>query len=203
MNEKESKRKAGRSPEAKNVIQLKVSLDFIEPEIWRRIAVPDYWSLGDLHRVIQISMGWHNCHLHRFEIDGLNYTFGDAAPEMNMEDEETTILQDVLEQEGRSVLYEYDFGDSWLHKITVERIAPAESASPAVICLAGERACPPEDCGSYPGYEEILFALDAGDPDEEQKSLLEWLEGFYGDYDPESFDLNAVNGQLQDAGGRK
>jgi len=183
----------GRRPGAKNIFQLKIALDFIEPKIWRRVTVPDNVILGELHHIIQIAMGWHNCHLHRFEIGGINYTFGDAAPEMNMEDEDAVFLRDVLKQEQQTFLYEYDFGDSWFHRIVVEKITPAEAANSSPVCLAGERACPPEDCGSYPGYEEILFALNAADPDEEQESLLEWLEGLCGEYDPEHFDPDAVN----------
>lgn len=181
----------------KNSFQLKILLDFIEPEIWRRVVVPDNFTLGDLHHIIQIAMGWQNCHLHRFEIDGVNYTLGDAAPEMKMEDEDRAMLRDVLKQEQQTFLYEYDFGDSWFHRIAVEKIAPSESPKQGAVCLAGERAGPPEDCGSYPGYEEILFALDANDPDDEQESLLEWLESIHGDYDPEHFDLDAVNKQLR------
>ncbi len=182
---------------AKNSIQLKISLNFIEPKIWRRVVVPDNLTLEDLHAVVQISMGWQFCHMHRFEIEGINYTSGEAAPEMNMEAEDKVMLRNVLTQEKQTLLYEYDFGDSWLHEITVEKIAPAESANPPPMCLAGERACPPEDCGSYPGYGEILFALDADDPDEEQENLLEWLEEMYGDYDPDLFDPDAVNQALQ------
>ena len=177
-------------------IQLKISLLYIEPEIWRRVVVPDSFSLGELHGVVQSAMGWQNSHLHRFEIDGVDYTFGDAAPEMNMKAEELVLLRDVLKKEGQVFLYEYDFGDSWLHQVIVEKMEVVKSAGPVSICLAGERACPPEDCGSYPGYEEILYALDAADPDEDQKSLIEWLEDMCGDYDPERFDCDEVNRQL-------
>jgi hypothetical protein len=178
-------------------IQLKISLLYIEPEIWRRVVVPNSFSLGQLHGVVQSAMGWQNCHLHRFEIDGVNYTFGDAAPEMNMKAEEPVPLRDVIKEEGQAFLYEYDFGDSWLHQVIVEKVRVAMPAEPVPVCLTGERACPPEDCGSYPGYEEILYALDAADPDEDQESLIEWLEDMCGDYDPEHFDCDQVNRQLE------
>ena len=60
------------------------------------------------------------------------------------------------------------------------------------VCLAGARACPPEDCGGVPGYYRVLEALNkASTP--EQKELREWL----GSYDPDRFDLAAVNGRFQ------
>lgn len=177
-------------------IQLKISLLYIEPEIWRRVIVPDIFSLSDLHEIVQITMGWHNSHLHRFEIDDTSYTFGDSASEMNMKPEEKVRLRDVLKKEGQVFLYEYDFGDSWMHLITVEKITDAKPGKQSVVCLGGDRACPPEDCGSYPGYEEIFYALDAADPDEDQQSLIEWLEDMCGDYDPEHFECDEVNRKL-------
>ncbi len=56
--------------------------------------------------------------------------------------------------------YEYDFGDSWEHKIPVEKLLAADAVSATVaLCLAGARACPPEDCGGVGGYENLLKVL--------------------------------------------
>ena len=60
-------------------IQLKVQLRYIRPPIWWRVVLPDNAILGDLHQVIQAAMGWHNCHVHSFRIDGLYYTRADAS----------------------------------------------------------------------------------------------------------------------------
>ena len=58
------------------------------------------------------------------------------------------------------LVYEYDFGDSWDHLITVERILPADPAvAPRAECLEGARACPPEDCGGVGGYADLLKIL--------------------------------------------
>lgn len=179
---------------AKNTIQLKIALKFMRPPIWRRVILPDNYTLGNLHEVIQIVMGWHNGHMHRFEIDGVGYTSAQSADKMGWADERALFLSEVLKKPKQKFWYEYDFGDSWIHEITVEKIFPVESAHPGAICLAGRRACPPEDCGSYPGYEMLLEALNAPVKTDEQKELLEWIGE---DYDPDFFDLDAVNGWLK------
>ena len=46
--------------------QLRVTLKDTKPPIWRRLTVPADLPLGDLHKVIQIAMGWMDGHLHQF-----------------------------------------------------------------------------------------------------------------------------------------
>ena len=55
---------------AGNTYQLKITLHGSKPPIWRRLAVPGAWSLQKLHRAIQDSFGWYDCHLHQFEVMG-------------------------------------------------------------------------------------------------------------------------------------
>jgi len=182
------------SPRAENAVQLKVTLKYIKPPIWRRLLLPDNYTLGDLHGAIQIAMGWGNYHLHAFRIGGIEYTSEEAnLDELEMEDEDTVLLKTVTKRPKQKFTYEYDFGDSWQHEIVVEKIPPLDPQGKYPVCVAGARACPPEDCGSVPGYYGILEAI--GDPDNpEHKELLEWLGG---SYDPEHFDLDAVNRRLR------
>ena len=51
------------------IYQLRVSLNEIEPEVWRRLWVADTMNLVKLDRVIQAAMGWTNSHLHEFAIE--------------------------------------------------------------------------------------------------------------------------------------
>jgi hypothetical protein len=63
------------------------------------------------------------------------------------------------------------------------------SARLGFLGAGGARAAPPEDCGGTPGYEEFLSAIR--DPEhEEHDNLLTWIGGAF---DPEAFDLNAIN----------
>lgn len=179
---------------AKNMIQLKIALKFMRPPIWRRVVLPDNYTLGNLHEVIQIVMGWHDCHMHRFEMNGVNYTSAQSAEQMGWGDESTLFLSELLKKPKQKFWYEYDFGDSWIHEITVEKLVPAESAHPTAVCVTGKRACPPEDCGSYPGYGMLLEALNAPVKTEEQEEMLEWIGD---DFDPEQFDPDAVNRRLK------
>ena len=45
-------------------------------------------------------------------------------------------------------MYEYDFGDSWIHTLTLEAILdPANTTTQIPSCIAGQMACPQEDSG--------------------------------------------------------
>lgn len=176
------------------IYQIKITLDDIRPPIWRRVQVPGAITLADLHDVIQVVMGWENCHLHEFRIGSGRY-----APSVNEEfDMEMTAgdtevrLCDVVTRPKAKLRYIYDFGDDWRHTLTVEKILEPEAGGKYPICLAGERACPLEDCGGPWGYSDILEARKHPD-DPQLAELLEWA----GRYDPEAFDLQAVNARLR------
>ena len=170
--------------------KLRVELQEIEPPIWRIIQVPSRTSLLRLHRILQRAMGWTNSHLHMFEIDGKLY--GEPSTEWDFEvlDSRKMTLEKIFSGGRMSLLYEYDLGDSWIHEITLLGVLEGEEK---LGCTAGARACPPEDCGSTPGYYELLVALS--DPDhEEHDAMVEWVGG---KYDPNAFDVAAVDRALK------
>lgn len=109
-----------------------------------------------------------------------------------IEDDEVSLAQ-IAPREGTKVLYDYDFGDDWKHEILVQKILEPDPKGNYPVCLGGERACPPEDCGGTPGYEEFLAAIR--DPKhEEHDGMLEWVGG---SFDPEAFDVKAINRNLK------
>ena len=110
-----------------------------------------------------------------------------------MENENRALSRTVAGKVKTKFMYEYDFGDSWEHEIVVEKFLPFDPAAKHPVCLGGARACPPEDCGGFSGYMDILEALKASKKTAEQKELLEWLGG---GYDPERFDADEVNRRL-------
>lgn len=189
---------AGDREPTDQVFQLKIVLRGSDPPIWRRIQVPADMTLAGLHAVVQVAMGWQNCHLHQFEVAGVTYASDDGggwgpAPK----DERRSTLAQVL-QPGRSIVYEYDFGDGWEHDVEVERVLGAGETTGSPTCVAGERACPPEDCGGVVGYQELLAALvDPGHV--EHDGLLEWVGG---QFDPEAFHVETVNRALALVGWR-
>ncbi len=175
-----------------SIYQLKVTLHGSKPPIWRRLQVPSNISLAKLHDVLQITMGWTNSHLHQFIV--LNQAYSD--PSCELEDtlnEQRVTLQRLQLQPKMRFSYEYDMGDYWQHDILLEKVLDPESGVHYPRCLAGKRACPPEDCGGLYGYYELLETIqDPQHPDHAE--MLEWLGG---DFDPETFELEPVNSQLR------
>jgi hypothetical protein len=141
-------------------------------------------------------MGWTDSHLHEFLIDGLRYGNRSGETDEDMENEKSFKLSQVVPGEKAKFSYIYDWGDYWDHQILVEKIVTRDEDVAYPVCLAGKRACPPEDCGGPPGYGELLEIL--GDPSHpEHEERFNWLPG---DFDSEKFDAEAVNRVLSQTG---
>ncbi|HEV7722363.1 MAG TPA: plasmid pRiA4b ORF-3 family protein [Iamia sp.] len=183
------------------VCTLEVTLEGVQPPVWRRLEVPARASLADVHRAIQEAFGWADAHLHEFEADGIVYSEVDAELGTPARDEHTAVLGEVASL-GATFRYTYDFGDGWEHAIRVEHITAAAEGERYPRCTGGSRACPPEDVGGPWGYGELLDVL--ADPGNDRHGeLVEWLGG---PFDPELFDRVAADAALTPiravAGGR-
>ncbi|MEW5939286.1 MAG: plasmid pRiA4b ORF-3 family protein, partial [Chloroflexota bacterium] len=181
-------------PAPTSICQIKVTLQDSRPTIWRRFLVGDNVTLAKLHDILQIVMGWTNSHLHHFIIDGEYYSepFDDEFG-METKNEAHYKLSQFVGGEGFKFRYEYDFGDSWMHDLIVEKILPAEKGVYYPVCIKGKRACPPEDVGGVWGYDDFLEAI-ANPNHPERKEMLEWIGA---DFDPERFDLDEINERLR------
>ena len=164
---------------------LKIQLKDIEPEIWRRFAVPDFISLDRLHDVIQIVMGWLDYHLYEFKISDKKYTENPESKSDGLEAGKYRLM-DLIKTKGRIFQYIYDFGDYWEHEIIVEdsRYQPASEdlaskyfGRPSIECLDGARACPPEDVGSVQGYYNFCAAIK-NHRHKEHRSMKQWFASF-------------------------
>jgi hypothetical protein len=181
---------------SQQIYQIKITLLGTDPPIWRRLRVPANLTLETLHDVLQLAMGWEDCHMHDFRIG--QQRFGTPDP-MEREfggprtaSERTARLFQVLGRAGIKAVYTYDFGDSWEHKIVVEKRLAPEPGRAYPACVAGERHGPPEDCGGIPGFYNLLEAIsDSGH--EQHEELLDWLGG---GFDPEAFSVDEVNRRL-------
>jgi hypothetical protein len=178
------------------IYQLKVTLLGTTPPIWRRLLVPSGITLDYLHDVLQVAMGWENCHMHDFRIG--QRRFGKPDPDdglMGMpatSNERTAQLSSVLGKVGAKAVYTYDFGDGWEHGIVIEKVLLPQSGLMYPICTAGKRLAPPEDCGGIPGYYNLLEALS--DPHHKQhEELQEWVDD---GFDPDAFSVDDVNRRL-------
>jgi hypothetical protein len=172
------------------IYQFKISLDDITPTIWRRIQVPESYSFWDLHVAIQDAMGWQDCHLHQFIMP--DPTLGGQVC-IGIPDDERggdipvlpgweMPIAHYFSLQNKKASYEYDFGDGWCHTVLLETIMLKEPITYPV-CLAGKRACPPEDCGGTGGYENLIEIMK-NPQHEEYESVVEWLGKRF---DPEAF----------------
>lgn len=175
-------------------VQLKIELRHIEPLVWRRILVPESLTLAQLHVILLQAMGWKGGHLHEYEIARLRY--GQPDPDWPtsepLHDERKYRLKPLIESGLRRFTYLYDFGDHWEHLIKVEDVVLPKAGAPAIQCLAGANACPPEDVGGEPGYADFLAIL--ANPDhEEHDHMKRWVGR---PFHPTAFDLAEVNERL-------
>jgi len=184
-------------PEAAVVYQFKITLVDSEPPIWRRIRVKDC-TLDSFHGHIQAAMGWQNCHLHQFDIEGRLYgdpeLLQDGFSEFDCVDSTDIYLSELLPTARRKFRfkYEYDFGDGWLHEIVFEGcLEPAKDVR-YPLCFAGKRACPPEDVGGVWGYVNVLEAV-RDRSHEQHREYKQWL----GRFDPECFDPEKATKAMQ------
>lgn len=194
MPDEEPKRTGPAKAPTDALYQFKITLIDSKPPIWRRIQVQDC-TLDKFHEHIQTAMGWTNSHLHQFEIGGQPYGNPELLEDVgDYQDSTTTLLSEILPS-GRKKLrfrYEYDFGDGWLHEVLFEGCPPVDPKAKYPLCLEGERACPPEDCGGIWGYYGMLAAL--ADPKHEQHAdFMEWI----GPVDPEKFDAKKATRDMK------
>ncbi|CAG2160853.1 plasmid pRiA4b ORF-3 family protein [Cupriavidus numazuensis] len=152
-----------------SVLQLCIALRGLSPPVWRRVLVPEHLTLGQLHHVIQVVMGWADAHLHTFSIRGRRYggahegvlQFSTVANELPL-----TAFH-LREHEG--FVYMYDFNAWWRHEIRMERRMLRQRPGQLPRCVAGCGPCPPEDIG---GIERYLEARD----EHSEYEFLDWIE---------------------------
>lgn len=182
---------------------LRVTLKGLKPAIYRKFNVPSNISLRHLSELLLELMGWSNEHLNQFRKGNGYYApayqregeddfmmgFGSVR---NFNQEEYT-LSDLLTEKGKSIEWEYDFGDSWLHEVKLSSIGDYAEGEPLVTFVKGERQCPPEDCGGIWGYQELLELLEKKKSHKrlgpEELDRLDWY-CMDGDFDPEEFDTD-------------
>jgi Plasmid pRiA4b ORF-3-like protein len=170
------------------IATVRIEIKYIEPLIWRRVAVRTSMNLMALHKVIQATMGWLDYHLWEFVVDQGKY--GVPNPErIHVKNGATTKLATILESGITEFDYVYDFGDNWEHRILVEKLSSADPDAKYPGFLGGERRCPPEDCGGPPGYFEFIENI-AHKGSQKAKEALKW---YGGPYDPDDIDVEQIN----------
>lgn len=199
-----------RHPQRDDVVTLKVRIDLegSKPPIWRRLELASDLYLDTLHSIVQIAFGWTNSHLHDFASGNRS---GDVFAERYLNAyviepgeegifESDVRLDEVLMEPGDSLLYTYDFGDSWEHVIRLESIELRSKDAQIAHCVGGRRAAPPDDSGGIWGYEWMIHAKrDSKHPDHaEAVEQFEYLDPD-GTFDPNAFDQGLINRDLEHA----
>jgi hypothetical protein len=183
--------------------RVRLDLRWSKPPVWRRLELPGDLTLPRLHDVIQSAMGWYNSHLHRFRI-GRDHRSPHFVTDFDLEEGEDGVLEDdvrldqLLAEKGDELWYEYDFGDGWDHKLTVQKVL--EGPPSTARCTGGRMACPPEDCGGLGGYEELAAWVRSGYDDaqlpagfDDAAHAHDWLPV---DWHPDHFDVDETNAAL-------
>lgn len=182
------------------IATLRIELNDSDPLIWRVVEVPTSITLKVLHDIVQTAMGWLDYHLWELVIGGQTYGL------LMDEDWGTTPrkaaakvrLRDVLSPGTTAIAYTYDFGDNWEHRLIVSDVRPGEPGVGYPRFVAGERDCPPEDCGGIPGFYEMLEArADPAHPDHAE--ISEWLD----EYDPDALDIFPIEVALRRIAARR
>lgn len=180
----------------RNIYQIKIEILESGPVIWRRFLIEDDILLPELHKVIQVIMGWTNTHLHIFET--ASRRFSDPEFDLGPEyiNERKVRLNELLRNEKDSIKYEYDLGDSWRHKLTLQKILPYEKGKVLPVYIKGKGECPPEDVGGVHGYYYMLDVIK----DPEHPEYDEYMYYYQRFTEPEEFDPDEVNNLLKSWG---
>ncbi len=182
---------------------LRITLRYLKPAIWRKVEVPSNISLRHLGDLILALMGWSGGHLNQFVKGNSCYmpyyqreSSGEADYEWGCENlnQEDYTIADLLSVKGRSVVFEYDFGDGWEHEVRLSAVGEYADGEPReIVFVGGKRECPPDDCGGVWGFESLLDILSKRKAGKrlstEEREHLDWA-GWDRDYDPEALDLD-------------
>lgn len=182
-----------RNPDnVEKALQLRVNILGSKPEIFRTIVVPDDTLLPDLHGMLQVAFDWEEAHLHEFIQGEIHY--GEAGGELDepQTDYHTVRIGHLLKKVGDELVYLYDFGDYWEHRIVLEAIPAVNDEILYPRCIAGARRGPKEDSGGIHGYQEMLKVLD----DPKHPEYEEYRTWIGDDFDPEEFVLAWTHKQL-------
>jgi hypothetical protein len=177
-----------------------------KPPVWRKVAVPANFTFLMFHNVIQTAFGWEDYHLFEFkdkEYRGNIRISTPAeddffAPEFfsDIKDSSKVKLKDIFSDNVRNLFYIYDFGDGWMHEITLESITDDKQKD--AVCLSGKGACPPEDCGGIYGYKDIKDTFRENPDSKEADGYRDWLGLEDGEnWDADTFDIDEINSYLE------
>lgn len=191
------KAETARKGKRKYALTLDVTLKGSPRKVYRQLVVPSDLPLNHLGEILVRAVGWEGYHLNQF-IAGKTYYAEPSDDDWMMgmqEDARKCTIGSLLSRVKSKIKWEYDFGDSWIHEITlVEKQAVDDNEMVKVQLQKGSGACPPEDCGGVGGYRHLLNVLK-NPADEEYEEMIGWLGG---SFDPKAFSLAAARNRVME-----
>ncbi len=178
------------------VLQLKINLKESKPNIYRVIYFPANANFMQLHTAIQLAMGWSGYHLYQF------YKGRDASIGLpNEYDDDVLDIRETnvdlyLKNVKDSIIYEYDFGDSWIHNVVVEKVFDTLNIPHLPYCKTAKMACPFEDCGGIWGFMHVLQVLK-NPKHEDFEEIYECYGNEEEEFDPTLIDIEAINSDFE------
>ena len=178
------------------IARLRIEIDEVTPAVIRRVEVPLAIRLDDLHFVLQIAIGWQNCHPFEFRAGDTAWGLLDRDdPASSPLPAETATLADVLAL-GDRFRYDYVYGEDWGHTVALEAVTAADPAAAYPRLVSAQGRCPPADIGGPIGYDTFLRAL--ADPEHlHHEGMVEWDDP---DFDPHTVDEAAIRANLANLG---
>jgi hypothetical protein len=140
------------------ILKLKISIVGASPPIWRRILVPGWSTLGELHLAIQEIFDWKGEHLHFFRQGEREFEAPDSWDATEPTEEDAVLLSSLLSKKGNTLNYIYDFGDNWDHRVVLEERLPVDPDLTYPKYLEARMAAPPEDFGGIERYNAAVEA---------------------------------------------
>ena len=178
------------------VFTLRLTVVACQPRIWRRLLVRESMWLSRLHDTLQIAFDWFDYQTHAFNLDDLRFGNPLKRDEVIIEDDRDVTLADLNLEQRERFTYGYHFGPGWQIDIKVEKTGSVEKGGQYPLCVGGERAGPPEDCGGVEAFHDMLACIKEPNTDLGR----EWLEWLGPDYNPEACDLEKINKALKKMG---
>ncbi|MFT3783165.1 MAG: plasmid pRiA4b ORF-3 family protein [Nibricoccus sp.] len=191
----EGKGSAVRKPQEK-AFALRLSVVGCTPRIWRRLLVRETMWLSRLHDCIQVLFDWYDYQTHEFTLDDLRFGNPLRKDELVVEDDRDVTLADLDLASRDRLHYAYHFGEGWQVEVRVEKAMVVEKGTAYPVCLAGERAGPPEDCGGLEAFHDMLACIKEPGTDLGR----EWLEWLGPGYDAARCDVEKINKALRRLG---
>ena len=184
------------------LIQFKIHILGISPQISRRFVVSDRTSIAQLHHLLQMIMGWDGYFLHEFHIWGCYYG-------SSYSNDCDVPLSHFNFKEKDKFTYTYNFYEFWEHELRIEKISSLVSLPHYPKVLSGKRACPIEDIGGpeyYPEavtrqlvwcYENLLYAAEFIKEKRLPEIDFDEVPSWYLTHDSEKFEKSRINRALK------